>query len=86
MVDILQNHTQLDRPDHCPPLDPCRYQSVKLFPTGTSRRTSCPVECLFPLQLRGAAPSAGSELGGLHRHHRGRTRVVHRTGGERKHG
>ncbi|KAI3373003.1 hypothetical protein L3Q82_023457 [Scortum barcoo] len=30
MVNILQNHTKLDWPDHCPPLDP--YSSVELLP------------------------------------------------------
>lgn len=30
MVNILQNHTKLDWPDHCPPLDP--YSSVQLLP------------------------------------------------------
>uniref|UniRef100_A0A8D0CTM8 Sulfhydryl oxidase n=2 Tax=Sander lucioperca TaxID=283035 RepID=A0A8D0CTM8_SANLU len=30
MVNILQNHTKLDRPDHCPPLEP--YSSVELLP------------------------------------------------------
>lgn len=30
MVNILQNHTRLDRPDHCPPLDP--YSSGQLLP------------------------------------------------------
>lgn len=42
MVDILQNHTKQDRPDHLPPLDPYRYQHKQPFflLTGTSRRTS----------------------------------------------
>ncbi|XP_044051716.1 sulfhydryl oxidase 2 [Siniperca chuatsi] len=30
MVNILQNHTKLDWPDHCPPLEP--YSSVQLLP------------------------------------------------------
>ncbi|XP_029367474.1 sulfhydryl oxidase 2 isoform X2 [Echeneis naucrates] len=30
MINILQNHTRLDRPNHCPPLDP--YSSVDLLP------------------------------------------------------
>ncbi|XP_070689940.1 sulfhydryl oxidase 2 [Pempheris klunzingeri] len=30
MVNILQNHTKLDWPDHCPPLEP--YSSVELLP------------------------------------------------------
>ncbi|KAF3695254.1 Sulfhydryl oxidase 2 [Channa argus] len=30
MVDILQNHTQVDRPDHCPSLEP--VSSVELLP------------------------------------------------------
>ncbi|CAB1434425.1 unnamed protein product [Pleuronectes platessa] len=30
MVDILQNHTRLDWPDHCPPLEP--YSAVELLP------------------------------------------------------
>ncbi|XP_036953509.1 sulfhydryl oxidase 2 isoform X1 [Acanthopagrus latus] len=30
MVDILQNHTKLDWPDHCPPLEP--YSSAELLP------------------------------------------------------
>uniref|UniRef100_A0A3Q3XQS5 Thioredoxin domain-containing protein n=1 Tax=Mola mola TaxID=94237 RepID=A0A3Q3XQS5_MOLML len=30
MVNILQNHTKLDRPDHCPPLEP--YSWVDLLP------------------------------------------------------
>ncbi|XP_040897946.1 sulfhydryl oxidase 2 isoform X2 [Toxotes jaculatrix] len=30
MVNILQNHTRLDWPDHCPPLEP--YSSVELLP------------------------------------------------------
>ncbi|KAK2838223.1 hypothetical protein Q5P01_015435 [Channa striata] len=30
MVDILQNHTQMDRPDHCPALEP--VSSVELLP------------------------------------------------------
>lgn len=30
MVDILQNHTRLDRPQHCPPLEP--YSSAELLP------------------------------------------------------
>lgn len=37
MVDILQNHTKLDRPDHCPPLEPSRYHHRP----PTSRRASC---------------------------------------------
>ncbi|XP_030579458.1 sulfhydryl oxidase 2 [Archocentrus centrarchus] len=30
MVNILQNHTKLDRPEHCPPLEP--YSSAQLLP------------------------------------------------------
>ncbi|XP_071328450.1 sulfhydryl oxidase 2 [Trachinotus anak] len=30
MVNILQNHTRLDRPDHCPPLEP--YSTAELLP------------------------------------------------------
>lgn len=30
MVNILQNHTRLDRPQHCPPLEP--YSSTELLP------------------------------------------------------
>ncbi len=31
MVNILQNHTKLDRPDHCPRLEPFRYRRLKLL-------------------------------------------------------
>lgn len=40
MVDILQNHTKLDRPDHCPPLDPYRYQHKQPSPALTCSHLS----------------------------------------------
>lgn len=30
MVNVLQNHTNLDRPKHCPPLEPYRYLDLNL--------------------------------------------------------
>uniref|UniRef100_A0A3P9D112 Sulfhydryl oxidase n=1 Tax=Maylandia zebra TaxID=106582 RepID=A0A3P9D112_9CICH len=44
MVNVLQNHTNLDRPKHCPPLEPYRYLDLNLDRVGVYHYTAILVE------------------------------------------
>lgn len=74
MVNVLQNHTNLDRPKHCPPLEPYRYLDLNLDRVGVCATAN--LALYVRLQRCSTATSAGSKVRSLHSHPGGGTGLV----------